>query len=316
MRARRKNPSEPRSLWVLSAALAALLGAGLLLLGGCESDDCVGCVPPPPPAPTGVWSVTGDESVTVCWSHVQTSPRAPEVVEYLVWRDLTPWDDDEVFEFAGRVEVVDQNQLTYCFEDRFLDNGFDYSYAVSAVDRRGGESELSREFVHDTPRPEGSNSVLLQGDGLDFHNPNLGAYAVRSQPAAASADIAIVSEGVLYAQVHRPASVEIQDYGTFVDSFDNVRLDWVDWAPESGYSQAGRVELIRGHAYVLRIREPGSSEIHYAKFAVTTLDAGAGAVIIDWAYQIAPDWPQLSLPTAPGVRGQTVAGMEQETIRF
>ncbi len=288
---------------VLAGAVLAV--AGLLALGGCDDEECVGCVLPPPPAPSGVQTVTGDEGVTVCWDQVQVDPRSPQIVEYLVWRDAQPLD--EVFEYAGSVTVDPEDPaLSYCFFDGGLANGIDYSYAVSAVDARGGESELSREVVIDTPRPEGYSLELFADSGFDFSA--LGPAGRDAPPSLA--DIIVTFEGgVPFASVAR-AGVLIQDYGTFVDQDGLVRLDWVDWAPAEGYSLTGTVELIEGHAYILEIEEPGSGEIHYAKFAV--VDVRTGSVVIDWAYQIVPDLPELQVPVGTSGRGTD----EPEPIRF
>jgi hypothetical protein len=58
----------------------------------------------------------------------------------------------------------------------------------------------------------------------------------------------------------------------------------------------GTAELIYGHAYIVEIQEPGSGALHYAKFAVTSINATAGTVVIDWAYQEVAGLPELAAP--------------------
>ena len=80
----------------------------------------------------------------------------------------------------------------------------------------------------------------------------------------------------------RPAAVRLQDYGT-------IPLEYVDYAPETGYSELGRAELIEGHSYIVRIvTEVPYTFVNYAKFHFYGIgyDAGGVYVDLDWAYQI------------------------------
>ncbi|MFH1843621.1 MAG: hypothetical protein ABIF77_10500 [bacterium] len=307
-----------KNLWrghqLLVLGLCSVMAAGcLLLLAGCE-EECVTCLSDTPPVvPTGVYSVTGDGYITLYWDFMEYE-TAEELDAYLIWRDDNA---DGAFELLAEVPVGSYfDELTYRFIDQTVINGRDYEYAVSAIDAAGNESALSYEIVIDTPRPEGYNLELhdlnsaanLMLCGFDFSLLGQG----RTDPTLpnTTADIFVFFEGgIPYVEVAR-SGVFLQDYGTFLDGND-VRLDWVDWAPEGGYSQTGRAELIFGHAYIVEILEPGSSELHYAKFAVGTIRNDSRQVVIDWAYQEVTGLPELK--AAPD---KTTVAFDFEPIKF
>jgi len=285
-----------------------LLGAGLLAVvlcfSGCEK-ECVSCLDDTPPAvPTNVFSVTGDGRITIFWSYLEY-PHHQDLEKYLVWRDD---DGDGGFDFRGEVPV-DQpfDEFTYCFVDEEVVNGFDYEYAVSAMDAAGNESELSYETVIDTPRPAGYSlelhdyltSVDSSLCGFDFSQLQFG----RLDPTPPTlADILVAFEGgIPFVYSARPGNVRLQDYGT-------IALEWVDWAPADGYSSAGRAELILGHSYVVEIAE-SLLELNYAKFEVVAI--GPSSVLLDWAYQ-----PVVGLPELRTLDDTKPPAGDPELIRF
>ena len=79
-----------------------------------------------------------------------------------------------------------------------------------------------------------------------------------------------------------PTDTQIQDAGY-------VALVDVDYGPPAGWSSDGVVEAIPGHSYILLTRDN-----HYAKFEVNS--RSAADIVIDWAYQIDPDNPELVRP--------------------
>jgi hypothetical protein len=311
----------------LLTGTAVLLTCGFLVLNGCDDDNCIECLDHTPPAvPAGVFSVTGDGMVTVYWDYLEY-PARRDLVKYWVWRQVScpdagdpPIDPSGPYDFLAEVSVDDPyDELTYRFVDTDVTNGCDYAYAVSAVDGAGNESALSYETVIDTPRPEGYDLVLYDVDtnpalsGLNFSGPfEPVPTAQRVDPTTpgTSADIYVDFESAVpFVYTARP-QVRLQDYGTFLDG-TIVRLDWVDWAPEGGYSLTGKSELIYGHAYIVEILEPGTGELHYAKFAVTGINTAAGTVVLDWAYQIVPGLPELKATTGP-----KAVVLDTEPIRF
>ncbi len=237
----------------------------------------------PPSPPDGVFSVTGDGQVTICWN---PNPE-PDIAGYDIYWNSAPTG---AFEFLGSVGA---NQT--CFIDTDVINGTTYFYAVAAFDNAGLESELSFEDVFDTPRPEGTNLILSAvgqnpgQSGYDFNKlqPPLFLSGTPQAWNDPTTDIFFDSpnpgEFVLVAD--QIGGVDIQDFG-LIDLVD------VDFAPVSGFSAIGRSEAIPGHSYVIRIAQGGT--FNMAK--VNVVNVSAISVTLDWAYQIDPGNPEL----APG----------------
>jgi len=298
-------------------ALAVVMGLGVFALAGCGEDECANCPEPvieaAPVAPTQVYSVSGDEMITIYWNDF---PEAYATIDhYRVYsRFYQPGDEDlpdrEFFEI-GRVNAgasFDPDTGQYHFADQGEDvqNGLDYEYAVSAVSRNGLESYLSFELVIDTPLPmsevpvevfdaDGSQTVL---SGFDFSLAAEGPDG-RVDPSApgTSADIRVVfRQDVPYLEAVR-TDVHVQDYGTFTDRNGALYFEGVSWAPEYGYSSSGVLELITGHVYVLEIvNEENPGSIHYAKLGVAQIRPSTESVRIMWAYQLVDGLPELSAP--------------------
>ena len=91
--------------------------------------------------------------------------------------------------------------------------------------------------------------------------------------------------------------VVIQDYGYIADE-DEFEV-FVDWAPEQGWSNLGRVEAVDHHAYIVRITSGvGNQRVNnYAKIWLKSVTNSQ--VTLNWAYQEVPDLPELS----PGAKG-------------
>ncbi len=315
MRAHSENAALPGKV-IIFLTLAALL-----LLGGCETEDCVNCIDlPPPVVPTGVHSISGDNLVTVQWYDISYHPYDgnynANVDAYYIYsryyQDGDEYNYNREFFLIGEVAWngnFDPISGIHWFEDIEAVNGERYEYAVAAVNSAGSESALSYELVTDAPLFHSLEELQLfdvDGDypelsGFDFSLMDDGHNS--SHPGF-NADITIHFEGVVpYVHAARNA-VSIQDFGVFTDVDGNVIFEGVSWAPAEGYSSTGVLELIEGHIYVVDITEYPHGT-HYAKFAVT--DTGPGFVEIIWAYQIIPGLPELSVP---GENTKPVAGPE------
>ena len=245
----------------LSIALFAL---------GCHNDKVTNVnIDRPPHRVDSVYSVTGDGLVTVYWRANQES----DIDYYKVYRNSAP---------TGTFTLVGSTPGT-SFVDNTVVNGNTYYYAVSAVDLAGQESvELSFENVFDTPRPEGfgvsltNHSTSVASDstsGWDF------SAFTRRPSLEARTDIYYDSQGGSFL-VYVPADTRIQDAGY-------VALRDVDFAPPTGWSTDGIVEAIVGHSYIVLTRDN-----NYAKFEVKSRNATA--MVMDWAYQIDPNNPELT----------------------
>jgi hypothetical protein len=252
---------------VLFAAFAALL-----VTTGCNEKERIVALDLPPHRVVDVYSVTGDRVVTVHWDANQED----DIDHYRVYRNRSVTG---TFTFIGSSPGI-------TYEDRAVANGETYFYAVAAVDRAGQESaELSRENVHDTPRPEGFNVTLTDPDLVEATSAWNFAARARCSWLDGSADIyydydAGVTGG--HYLLHAKTGVLIQDAG-LVDLVD------VSFGPpaDAGWSADGVVEAIPGHSYIVL-----TPENHYAKFGVVARD-GAG-MRMNWAYQIDPDNPELA----------------------
>ena len=250
----------------MKATLSGLAMLALLGATGCdERNDRVISVDTVPFTVDGVYSVTGDDEVTIYWRANQEN----DIAFYRVYRNNAP---------TGTFSLIGTSTGTNFVDDNVV-NGTTYYYAVSAVDDAGQESaDLSYENVFDTPRPEGTGAVLTNAftntadAGWDF------SLADNRSSLDAQADIWYDAQGSSYL-IYAPSDTKIQDAGY-------VALRDVDFAPPSGWSTDGVVEAIVGHSYILYTRDG-----HYAKFEV--IARGSSTLTMDWAYQIDPDNPEL-----------------------
>lgn len=263
--------------------VAALLPVSLLL-AGCQEKVVEVVADQPPSAPRGVFSVTGDLEVTIWWL---SNPEQEKVIAYDVY-----WNDAPtgLFEYVASVDANDFCDQGYlCYTDTDVQYRTTYFYAVLAVNA-AGESDFSYEDVFDTPRPEGEGLVLF-----DYLGPNSGqsGYDFSELTGAAQAnndpgtDVYFgAPNGVPTLFADQGAGVDIQDYGY-------INLEAVDWAPDnaaSGWAPSGRVEMVVGHSYVVRIINT-QSQFNVAK--VYCSSASAASVTLDWAYQLDEDNPEL-----------------------
>ncbi len=262
----------------MSGALLVFAIAFLPFVAGCDDEDPVVVIDDSPPfPPDGVFSVTGDELVTIYWN----ANWEGDLDGYAVFRN------DEAEGLYAHLADVSADQTFY--DDTDVINGETWFYAVLAFDEVGNESDLSYELVFDTTRPEGFDLVLFdfmgQNSGLSGYDFSSLSGAAQPQ-ASSSTDIYFgVDSGVN--TVFTAAGVDVQDYGL-------IDLEGVDWAPDSGWAPSGRVEAIIGHSYIVRIVDNPSGDKHYAKFYVKAVSVAL--VSLDWAYQIDLDNPEL----APG----------------
>jgi hypothetical protein len=245
--------------WLLALALATVA-----LTVGCNNEDRIVSVNNAPFRVEGVYSVTGDNEVTVYWRENQET----DIDRYKVYRNNAPTGNFTLIGSVASPPFIDTN----------LTNGVTYYYAVSAVDHSGQESaDLSFENVFDTPRPEGGPETLTNANttaatsGWDF------SAETRRDTTSVLTDI-YYDSGFL---IHAANGVKVQDAGY-------VALVDVDYAPnDTGWSSDGIVEAIAGHSYIVL-----TPEGNYAKFEVVS--RAAASLVINWAYQVDPDNRELA----------------------
>jgi hypothetical protein len=245
-----------------------------ILLAGCSEKTTAPVVPPA--APRGLFSVTGDNEVTLVW----LANSEADVVGYRIYEGPCGGVDCEYARIAAIPAPAGAEYVEYVVTG--LTNGQTRFFAVAAVNRTGAEGDLSYDDVFDTPRPAGTglvlNNYLVYGTNIGY---DFSAFA-RTTTIAPPADIFFGyyedTTGFIHQQVFVPdSSTDIQDAG-YVSS-----LDAVNFAPdsESGWSPSRTAEAVAGHAYVVWTRDN-----HFAKFRVTAV--GPTQVTLDWAYQIDP----------------------------
>ncbi len=275
--------------------LLPLLALGILLTGCHDNTGPRDTVPPV--APRGLYSVTGDEGVTLHW----VGNSEPDLAAYRIWVNDEPCSGGSSCTYRRVAEIAADPGNQYVeYEVSGLQNGQSYFFAVSAVDHSGNDSPLSYEDVWDTPRPAGTGRVVqnyltapaLAGyDFSAFASPSGGVLSWTNPETDVFYGYYQDTTGYVYQQVFAP------DYLTNIqDAGFAVSLDAVDFAPDvsEGWSPTGTVEAIAGHCYVVWTRDN-----HFAKFRITSV--GPAQVTFDWAYQTDPGNRELrARPVASG----------------
>jgi hypothetical protein len=248
-----------------------ILLAGLALIGGCEDEPT--CYDDEyPAAPTGVNSVTGDESILIYWYAVGEN----DIDHYSIYR--SDYGPDEDF---SRIATVSESTTEYIDND--VVNGHTYYYRIRAVDNAGHRSVFS-DYAMDTPRPEGANVVIYDyHDGANYNRTGFDFYAHNRVPYNTDdCDIFLDYDtglNVFFINV-RFNDYYIQDYG-YAANFDEI-----GYAPEAGWSALKEVEAIEGHVYLLKLYH--FEEWHYAKIRVQHLENSQRSMTFAWAYQTDP----------------------------
>jgi hypothetical protein len=267
----------------MNKTVSILLALLAVLMIGCGDDENV-TVDPVPATPQGVYSVTGDEVVWIYWNGIYES----DVKEYVVYRSA---QETTGFQAIGTVAAEDNpnlNLLIYEYPDGAVTNGATYYYAVTAVDHAGQESDLSAENVYDTPRNEGQASIFpweVDSTLAGFNLETARNVHFRSAAADVWIDTDPIDDNVRYLNAGS-VDVNIQDFG-YTSSFDDV-----SYAPDTGWSQLGYVEIILGHTYVI-----WTADNHFAKMRAVSFN-GSGSITFEWAWQNDAGNPEL----APGIR--------------
>lgn len=270
-------------------ALPLMFGL-MVLLSGCDvTDPCEDCYAPP--APSGVYSITGDGYVEIIWSELHV-------------HDLDGYNIYRSREEFGTYTFIGGSSDNY-HVDADVTNGITYFYAVSAFDWDGNESDLSYETVHDTPRPAGEDLRIWDLDayaGVDFS----GYYQDMIHPwDDPFVDMYLLWLDGKYCVSSTDVLIGDAVYGTDIQYAGYVEsLDEIDWAPNGGWSveTADTVTLYEGHGYLV-----WTWENHFAKFRVTRI--GYDYVDIDWAYQIDEGNPELLI--LPGDRSEQASDLKQ-----
>jgi len=275
-------------LMTLVLTILAFLAFGLV---GCDNEDTIIVDSDPvPTTPQGVFSVTGDGVVWVCFNGIYEH----DVDHYVVYRSLLPTTN---FTALANVEAVSNpnlDLLIYEYPDYSVVNGVTYYYALTAVDNAGQESELSAEDVFDTPRPDGQATLFPNDFVSGSSGFNLATASVLDWTSPA-ADIWIDRtfdvdglDTIWFPYINAGDDLtDIQDLG-YTEDFDEI-----SYAPLDGWSRLGYVEAIVGHTYVV-----WTNDDHYAKIRINSMTA-SGALTFTWGYQTAVANLELAPPMRP-----------------
>ena len=262
-----------------------LLALTSLFMIGCETDTAdVLIIDEVPQPPQNVYSITGDGEVYIYF----TEPYMDDIDYYDIYRSYTDDFVNVTPTYVGFVNALPNPNLAYEYVNNFTDvsavNGQTYYYRIKAVDEAGQESDFSAGEVFDTPRPEGT--VTLVDVAVSKNNSGLILDTVLFIVADDNplADVYVDSDinNVLYLNTTFQG-VDIQDMG-YQSSFDSVSV-----APTEGWSNNGWVELIVGHTYVV-----WDDDLFFAKLRVQSIVGSS--VNFRWAFQLDADNPELVQP--------------------
>lgn len=245
-----------------------LILISLIILSACDDhrDNVVYIDDIAPLPPVGIVSISLDNAVELQWIENQEL-------------DVDGYNIFVSDRYSGVYEFIGSTRGTK-FVDRGASNGVTAYYAVSAYDYNGNESELSRDVVYDTPRPEGRDVALVDRfvmplrSGYDFSEYSI----VHFDTDFTDFFLEVTAEGIPYLVVWDDS--EIQDMGY------TATLDEISTAPVAGWNPTGDALAVRGHTYVIK-----TFDNHYAK--IRLIDVSASGILFDWAYQVARGNPEL-----------------------
>ncbi len=249
-----------------------LLGVLLIAVAitSCHEPFVIDTTPPSPPQ--GVLATALDNAAELRWSR---NPE-PDVAGYRIWVSNR---------YDGEYEIVGTTT-----DIRFVDvgahNGERVYYAITAYDFDDNESDLSRDVVYATPRPEGFGTkvsnyrVAPLSAGYDFSTYSIGNYKDDYTDVFFESD-----NGRNYLNVWTDS--DIRDMG-YTNSLYDIAV-----APAAGWSPSKSVEAIVGHTYVV-----WTWDDHFAKIRIREITPQR--VTFDWAYQLAKSNPELKRVLPPG----------------
>ena len=116
----------------------------ILLLQACNINEPDN-IPPAPP--TGIQVLNGDNRVDLSWIR----NRENDLAGYNIYFSTS---------YNGKYELIGSSSNNY-YADEGASNGILNYYAVTAYDASGNESDLSKDIVYATPRPEGYNQTIF-----------------------------------------------------------------------------------------------------------------------------------------------------------
>lgn len=210
-----------------------------------------------PSIPRNVVVLNGDNVIDLYWDENRE-------------RDLAGYNIYYSYSYNGKYYLLGSSDYAH-FTDYGARNGSTYYYAVTAYDYNGNESQLSKDVVYATPRPEGFNQSIFDyrrfpnSSGYDFSNYSVLAYNNQNT------DFFFENyNGTYYLNVWD--DTDIKDMGYTQDIYD------IPFAPLSGWSTTKDAIAKAGHTYVI-----WTWDNHFAKIRVKNITSDR--IVFDWAYQ-------------------------------
>ena len=238
----------------------------LIQLSGCDVNEPEYVFDTTPPAPpTNVRALNGDNRVDLYWNENRESDLAGYNIYY----------SDS---YDGKYYIIGSSP-NCCFVDFDAINGEKYFYAITAYDYNGNESDLSKDVVYSTARPEGFDQAIF--DFRQFPNNSGYSFALYSVVAYDSIDVDFffeIYDGEFYLDVWN--DTDIQDMGPTSDIYD------IPFAPTSGWSSTKDAIAKVGHTYVI-----WTWDNHFAKIRISQITGER--MVFDWAYQLVEGERQL-----------------------
>ncbi|MDR3609875.1 MAG: hypothetical protein P4L27_04895 [Ignavibacteriaceae bacterium] len=237
----------------------------------------------PPAPPSGIQVINGDNRVDLSW----TRNRENDLAGYNIYYSAS---------YDGKYYLLGSSSSN-SYIDNGATNGVLNYYAVTAYDQSGNESDLSKDVVYATPRPEGFNQSVF--DYLKF--PGSAGYSFSNYSVVAYNDSLTDFffenyNGKYYLDVY--TDTDILDAGPTSDIYD------IPFAPASGWSPTKDTTAVIGHTYVI-----WTWSNHYAKIRVSNITSER--IVFDWAYQLVPGNTQLKpLP------GRTIGTTKRNLVRM
>lgn len=243
--------------------LLSTLFLGAIIFNGCDKlnnyyDDT------PPSPPKNVSTVTGDNRVDIFW-------------DYNTENDVAGYNVYYAYSYNGKYTLLGSTKKD-SFVDSGAKNGTTYYYAVTAYDYNGNESELSKDEVYDTPRPEGFDQTIYDyrrfpnNSGYDFSKYLVLPFDDKY------ADLFFENyNGTFYLNVWDDS--DIQDMGPTRDIWDISYAPIGGWVPLKQGENVKYTQAKIGNTYVI-----WTWDNHYAKVRVKNITGER--IVFDWAYQL------------------------------
>jgi hypothetical protein len=271
-------------------AIIISLVALLPLVMGCGDDITEILEPEDLAPPLGLYSITGDQEVTLAW---WCSNFEDDLLGYKIyWREGGTAQDPQStlpasFAAVDSFEVSAPSRGILSRTIAGLQNGTTYSFLVVAARDEWNEISVTSNIIVDAPRPETGVDATIEARQID---PSDAGYELSDFTVVDTSDLDgnydTSTGGDIMAERFDPGAgsrlwldgingAVIQDIGYMQDWQD------ADVAPADGYVETGHsIEAILGHVYAIR-----TADNRYGKIQVTGLNVSGGTIDFKAAFQ-------------------------------